>query len=103
MTGQSSKLMSGKKRIGSAAVRSDLGSEAAKKIIASDIAPYDNWYWVEASGAIEHLFKKLGGNPIPSFLASKFLEKDVELIDGDPVHYKRAIGINKEIFTKMIF
>lgn len=93
----------GKKRIGSAAIRSDLGTAAAQKIIMSDIAPYDNWYWVEASGAIEHLFKKLGGNPIPSFLASKFLEKDVELIEGDPVHYKRPIGINKEVFTKMIF
>ena len=75
-------------------------------IIKTDIEPYDGWYWVEASGVIESLFKKNGGNPISNTLARFFLgidedNQDFALVDNDPVHYTRTIKGEKRI--KMIF
>ena len=75
-------------------------------IIRTDIEPYDGWYWVEASGIIEKLFKENGGNPIPNTLARFFLNidednQDFELVDGDSVHYTRTIKGEKR--QKMIF
>lgn len=80
---------------------------AVQEIIKSDIEPYDNWFWVEASGPIEHYFKKHGGNPIPNYLAHKFLrkpKKDIVELDEDGAHYKRFLfSDSAEPTKKMIF
>lgn len=94
----------GFKRFASAGIKGNEESLAAvNAIIKSDIEPYDNWYWVEASGAIEHLFKKNNGNPIPNQLAGYFLgmEDDDIVLDDDGVHYSRMI--KDEVITKMLF
>lgn len=73
--------------------------------VKHDIAPYDGWYWVEASGAIEKLFKKFEGNPIPNHLAHKFLQKPARdlVLDEDGIHYTRALGEHGSEIKKMIF
>lgn len=75
-------------------------------IIKNDIEPYDNWYLVEVSNKIEHYFKKLGGNPIPNYLAYKFLrkpKKDIILLD-DGVHYQRRLNsVDSTALTKAIY
>lgn len=62
------------------------------------------FYWVEASGAIEHLFKKYNGYPIPNVFAKGILNinRGITLCE-DGVHYKRKIGLSNELFKKMIF
>lgn len=86
--------LGGVKRFCSAGIRNNKESlEAVEKIIKDDIVPYNNWYWVEASGTIEKLFKKFGGNPIPNYFAHKFLQKpnkDFKL-NPDGIHYKRNL------------
>ena len=73
----------------------------------NDIEPYDNWFWVEASGPIEHYFKKHNGNPIPNYLVYKFLrkpKKDIVELNVDGVHYKRFLNTSDyEPTEKMIF
>lgn len=66
---------------------------------------YDNWYWVEASGFIETLFKRFGGNPIPNYLANEFLRlsPDKLSLDDDGIHYVRTVGSAKIPKKKMIF
>ena len=80
-------------------------SQLNNAIIKSDIEPYDNWYWVEASGVIEHLFKKNNGNPIPNSLVRYFLDLEEDnpnmRLDEDSTHYFRRI--NGEWRRKMIF
>lgn len=77
-----------------------------KQVIKSDIENLEKYHWVEVSQPIEEWFKELGGNPIPSAMASNLLHKSknkIELLD-DNVHYKRAIGNNpQEIVTKAIY
>lgn len=81
--------------------------DAVQEIIKTDVEPYDNWFWVEASGPIEHYFKKHGGNPIPNYLAHKFLRKpkrDIVELDEDGAHYKRFLfSDSAEPTKKMIF
>lgn len=79
--------------------------DAVQTIIKDDIKPYDNWYWVEASGMIEKLFKKNGGNPIPNHLAAEFLRIDPSKLNllEDGVHYERAVGPAHAVLAKMIF
>ena len=98
----------GFKRFGSAGISGNvLSLKAVEDIIQSDIEPYDNWYWVEASGAIEHLFKKHNGNPIPNWIVKDLLELNEDTpagfrIDGsDNVHYFRDIGGREQ--RKMMF
>lgn len=81
------------------------GKEALKELIRSDIEPYDNWYWAEVSGPIEHYFKKLNGNPIPNAFAAIFLHKKPASLklDEDGVHYTREIGNDRVPYSKMIF
>lgn len=78
------------------------GKEALRDIIKSDIKEYDLHYWVEASGPIERLFRKYDGYPMSGFIASKILQKDVELCE-DGVHYNRIIGTDDIPTRKMIF
>lgn len=75
------------------------GAKALESIIISDIQPYDNWFWGEASGAIEHYFQKHHGNAIPNYMVWKFLNKPREEIkldprgpEIDPIHYSRILG-----------
>lgn len=80
------------------------GKEALSEIIKNDILNFDLFYWVEASGAIEHLFKKYNGYPIPNTFAKEILNTNREVIlCEDKVHYKRKIGLGNELFEKMIF
>ena len=98
----------GFKRFGSAGISGNEQSlQAVEDIIQSDIEPYDNWYWVEASGAIEHLFKKHNGNPIPNWIVKDLLELNEDTPAGfrvdesDNVHYFRDIGGREQ--RKMMF
>ena len=62
------------------------------------------FYWVEASGAIEHLFKKYNGYPIPNVFVKEIINTPGEItLCEDGVHYKRKIGLGNEVFEKMIF
>ena len=98
--------MDGFKRFGSGSI---IGDETARtfvdQIIKTDIEPYNGWYWGESSDAIEHIFKKFGGNPIPNSLAREILRIDADdtnfRLDDDGVHYIRLI--RGEMKRKMIF
>lgn len=97
----------GFKRFGSAGISGNSESlKAVEDIIRSDIEPYNNWYWVEASDAIEHLYKKNGGNPIPNWIVGETLglsheDKGFRIDVSDEVHYFRIIrGTEKR---KMMF
>lgn len=99
--------LGGYKRFCSAGIRGNLESRAAvEAIVKDDIEPYDKWFWIEASGTIEKLFKKFNGNPIPNHLAHKFLQKpakDLDL-DKDGLHYARALELyDGNDVKKMIF
>lgn len=87
--------LGGHKRFCSATRKTDAQyNEAAQAIVKNDIKPYDNWFWGEVSGPIEHYFKKHGGNPIPNYLVYKFLmkpKKDIVELNEDGVHYKRFL------------
>jgi len=98
--------LDGNKRFCSGTRKSDSAyREAAEAIVRSDIEPYDGWYWVEASGAIEKLFKKNGGNPIPNRVAVRQIGakgKDASLMD-DGVHYETYYGQDRTPEVKMMF
>ena len=74
-------------------------------IIKNNIENSDLHYWAEVSGAIEYYFKKHNGYPTPNTLASEILDINASELTllNDFVHYERPIGLNKGIFTKMIF
>lgn len=80
------------------------GKEALSEIIKNDILNFNLFFWVEASGAIEHLFKKYNGYPIPNVFVKEVLNTNRKIIlCEDGVHYKRKIGLGNELFEKMIF
>lgn len=98
--------LGGFKRFCSAGISKNSESRKAVEIIVKDdILPFDNWYWVEASGFIETLFKKNNGYPIPNYLASEFLRLDPTKLnlDKDGIHYVRTSGSAKVPVKKMIF
>ena len=76
--------------------RTDAGRNAIQEIIKSDIEPYDNWFWGEVSGPIEHYFKKHNGRPIPKELVHLFVGTKRNIVvspdPNDPIHYTRKIG-----------
>lgn len=94
----------GKKMTGITGIRSNPQyKEGVIEIVKHDIANFDKWYWVEASGPIEHYFKKYGGYPIPNIVAKElFRAKFVELKD-DGFHYVRELGEDKELVEKCVF
>lgn len=99
-----SNRLGGNKRFCSAKDPSD--DAAFVRIIASDdIKDLDGYYWVEASGGIEHIFKQEGGNPIPNEFAAEFLkmEESKLTLHSDGLHYSREVGLEHEVLTKMIF
>ena len=97
----------GFKRFGSAGIKGNSESlKAVEGIIKSDIEPYDNWYWAEASDAIEHLYKKNGGNPIPNWIVGEALriskdDTSFRIDKTDEVHYFRLIRGKEK--RKMMF
>lgn len=86
----------GKKLFLGAARKTPEGKHAIQEIIKSDIEPYDNWFWGEVSGPIEHYFKKHNGRPIPKELVHLFVGTKRNITPSpdpnDPVHYTRKIG-----------
>ena len=95
------------KATGASQNKTDEGKKALQEIIKSDINPYTNWCWCEASGPIERWFKKFNGYPLPNEHAVMVLEKPSEKIelDADGFYYKRIIGQseNEEPDRKVIF
>lgn len=88
--------------------KSNEGKEAAINIIRKNIDEYDSLVWCEASDAIEHLYKKYQGYPIPSAYAPEILRKnpsEIEFSEEDVFHYSRIIGTDdvKKKVTKVIF
>ena len=86
----------GKKIYLGAAKRNIDGKAAMQEIIKTDIEPYDNFFWGEVSGPIEHYFKKHNGRPIPKELVSRFLgtKRHISISPdpNDPIYYTRMIG-----------
>ena len=74
------------------------------KIMSEDLAQKDRNAWQEVSEAPEHiLLNKLGGTPIPNYIAKKVLEDDgkpVLRLDPDGFHYDRKIG--NDVYTKVM-
>lgn len=79
-----------------AAIKTDEGRNAIQEIVKSDIEPYDNWFWGEVSGPIEHYFKKHNGRPIPKELVHLFVGTKRNISPStdpnDLVHYTRKNG-----------
>lgn len=72
-------------------------------IVKDDAEEYSQWHWAEVSGAMERIFQKCGGNPIPAELAKEILNKghgDFIYCD-DAAHYKRLIG--GKYHTKILY
>lgn len=62
-------------------------------IVLNDAKEYSQWHWAEVSGAMERIFQKCGGNPIPAELAKEILNKRNEkFVLDDDSHYYRMIG-----------
>ena len=81
--------------------------ECMQLIIKDDISNFDKWFWVEASGAIAHYFKKHGGTPIPNVYASYILKRAIpeNCLCDDGFNYLTQIGPlgNETTIKKMIF
>ena len=69
--------------------------DCIKLIIRDDIAKYKDWYWVEASHAIAHLYEKMGGYSIPNIYVPEFTAYAVKESDlmPDGFGYTRKIGL----------
>lgn len=81
--------------------------DCVKLIIRDDIARYKDWYWVEASHAIAHLFEKMGGYCIPNIYVPEFtahMVKDSDLLpDGFGYTKKVGLGINAIKVAKYLY
>ena len=76
-----------------------------RQIIRDDIENMEKYHWVEVSYPLEKWFKEMGGNPVPAQLAHSLLHKSkskITILD-DNVHYKREIGRDGMIATKIIY
>jgi hypothetical protein len=73
-----------------------MGREAIRHIIKEDAKLWNEFVWIEASGAIERLWKRSGGIQIPSAYLPMFMDEktldSVEMKDDDPYWYTRIIG-----------
>lgn len=78
----------------------EIGKKAVVDIIKNDIGLYDEFYWVECSGAVESLYKKYNGIAIPNEYASIMLQKDVT-IDEDGFHF--YYNVSDETQKKIIY
>ena len=94
-----------RKAIGAGSDQSEEGKKALFKIMQEDMQISDRHAIAEASGKMEHLFKKMGGIPIPNTEAQKILgpSKKILELNSDGIHYKRAIGPDEIIVEKVLF
>lgn len=76
--------------------------ECVQEIIKDDIAPYDRWFWAEASGAIEHYFEKHGGYAIPNIYVEQITGKTIPQEDllPDGFRYNRLVGTGDSAFVE---
>ena len=97
------KRLGGNKLTYCGAIKGDLATEGIigfDSIIRRDVTADSEYNWIEASGAVEHLFKKYGGLQVPSKFAEEiFGSGKIKIVDD--FHYKRAIG-GQNWITKMI-
>lgn len=73
----------------------DRGKADLFSIIKEDITEKHRNTYSEVSGALEHIMKKYGGMPIPNYLVSEIIGKEITP-DPNGFHYTRKIG-NKNI------
>lgn len=80
-----------------------VGKEAVKSIIKTDISNYENYFWTECSGVIEILYSKYHGIKIPNVYASTILNTQVFIDekDNDGFQYFREIKGTRQ--KKVIF
>ena len=93
----------GNKCVGATCVkdgRHDAAVKLLEMIIHYNIVNWNQWVWIEASGKIEDMCKRLGGFNVPSRFATLYIET-MHIDAVDDYHYKRKIG--DKIETKTIF
>ena len=82
--------LGGNKSVGITCVRNEkheVGKLLVEMIIKENIHRWNDWVWSEASGAIEHYYKKFGGLPVAdNYLPIYLLDKPFELV-GDGFHF----------------
>ncbi len=67
--------------------------EIIYNIVLNDAERMSQWHWGEVSGAMERIFQKSGGSPIPSEIAQIVLETPNSNIKiDDDSHYYRLIN-----------
>ena len=72
----------------------DEGKQALYQMVKDDMKLKGRQAWIEASGAVEHIYKKYGeATPIPAEIAQQIM-KDKKFIsfNKDGYHYTRLIG-----------
>ena len=70
----------------------------------TDSENIEEYNWVECSGGIEILFRRLGGYNLPNKYASEVLNNSNLKLLGDGYHYERSIGEKtSNVFVKTIY
>jgi hypothetical protein len=95
--------LTGNKCVGATCVkddRHDLAAKLLELIFEYNIKHWNEWVWIEASGKIEEMCKKLNGFNVPTKFALLYLN-NVSIEEIDTYHYTRTIGGMPQ--TKTIF
>lgn len=80
----------GRKGIAGGTDGSSVGKYWFTKMIQEDIKFARSWG--EVSGAMEHILRKNGAEPIPNYMAKMLTGKDIIELNPDGYHYTRMIG-----------
>lgn len=79
----------------------DLGKQCLEAIVVENIETIKEFYWIEASGALENWFRKHNAFNLPSrYVSTIFKWQKIEIIDE--YYYQRSIA-HKEPCVKTIF
>lgn len=78
----------------------EIGINAVKKIIKTDISNFDQFFWSECSGTVERLYEKYNGIKIPNSYVPSILKRIIEPLE-DGFHYIRKIKDDEQ--TKIIY
>jgi len=89
----------GRKGIAGGTDGSSIGKQWFMKMIQEDIKFSRSW--TEVSGAMEHILRKNGAEPIPNYMAKELTGKDILEFNPDGYHYTRMIA--GEPHEKIIF
>lgn len=92
----------GNKCVGMGCVKDDRHKNAVmllELIIKYNIKNWNEWYWIEASGKIEEMFRSFGGFNVPSKYAGSYLYNGDMLEQVDDYHYKRNVMGNEVVKT----